>query len=114
MPVLASAPMPTPKPATLPAPAPEPAKAEPVRPKAAETVRPVVPIPLSVASDASTVPAEPAPKTPPLSQRVSEFAITHWHWLLALLAVPLAAVGWAWRAHHLAYDKNGLPRGPRL
>lgn len=51
---------------------------------------------------------------PPLSQQVTGFVTTHWQWLLALLLVPLAALGWVWRAHHLAYDKNGLPRGPRL
>ena len=66
----------------------------------------------------SVVPqAEPAgviQEKPPLSQQVTGFVTTHWRWLLALLLVPLAALGWFWRAHYLAYDKNGLPRGPRL
>ena len=66
----------------------------------------------------SVVPqAEPAGVTqenPPLSQQVTGFVTSHWRWLLALLLVPLAALGWFWRAHYLAYDKNGLPRGPRL
>jgi hypothetical protein len=59
-------------------------------------------------------PSEPLAEKPALSQQVAEFVATHWRWLLALLLVPLAALGWAWRAHHLAFDKNGLPRGPRL
>lgn len=59
-------------------------------------------------------PADPAEEKPPVSQRVSGFVATYWRWLLALLLVPLAVLGWFWRAHYLAYDKNGLPRGPRL
>ena len=67
-----------------------------------------------VAQEPPAVPSEPPADKPPLSQRVSEFVATKWRWLLALLLVPLTVLGWAWRAHHLAYDKNGLPRGPRL
>lgn len=116
VPVAASAPVPTLKPVPVPVPAlaPEPVKAEPVRPKEAEPKRVVESAPLPAAPAAPAMPAEPNLETPPLSQRVSAFAIAHWPWLLALLGLPLAAVGWAWRAHHLAYDKNGLPRGPRL
>jgi Protein of unknown function (DUF1161) len=97
---------PTPKPVFAPIPAPEQPKAE--------SARRAEPAPPPAAPDVSAVSAEPSPETPPLSQRVSGFVTTHWRWLLALLLVPLAALGWAWRAHHLAYDKNGLPRGPRL
>lgn len=103
--------LPTQKPVVVPIQAPEPAMAEPVRQKEAEPVRPAEPAPPSAAPAVSV---EPNPETPPLSQRVSGFVTTHWRWLLALLLVPLIALGWVWRAHHLAYDKNGLPRGPRL
>jgi outer membrane biosynthesis protein TonB len=103
--------LPTQKPVLVPSPAPEPAKVEPVRAREAEPVRRAEPAPPPAAPAAS---AEPSPETPPLAQRVSGFVATHWRWLLALLLVPLAAVGWAWRAHYLAYDRNGLPRGPRL
>jgi hypothetical protein len=63
---------------------------------------------------AQALPAEAVEEKPPLSQRVSGFVAAYWRWLLALVLVPLVALGWAWRAHHLAYDRNGLPRGPRL
>ena len=93
--------------------APEPS---PVLPPA---VRPIVqePVPLNMAPvpvPATVLAGVPAPTEPPLSQRISDFLFTRWRWLLVLLLVPLAVLGWLWRAHHLAYDKNGLPRGPRL
>ena len=75
------------------------------------------PVPLNMAPvpvPATVLAGVPAPTEPPLSQRISDFLFTRWRWLLVLLLVPLAVLGWLWRAHHLAYDKNGLPRGPRL
>lgn len=105
---------PTPKPVLVPIPAPEPAKAETVRAKEAEPARRAEPAPHSAVPAASLVSAEPSSETAPLSQGVSGIVTTHWRWLLALLLLPLVALGWAWRAHHRAYDKNGLPRGPRL
>ena len=65
-----------------------------------------------------TPPARPpetdsAPKTT-LAQHASEFAAANWRWLLALVLVPAAGWLWAWLAHRSAYDKSGLPRGPRL
>lgn len=50
----------------------------------------------------------------PLARQASEFIAVNWRWVGAL--VLLAAVGWVWvwRAHFSAYDKAGLPRGPRL
>lgn len=108
-----TAPAPAPKPAPVPAPVPtpEPAKIPPGRPSDVDPVRQVAPT-LTPAAQAPS--AEPNPETPALAQRFSGLIGTHWHWLLGLLLVPLAALGWAWRAHHRAYDKNGLPRGPRL
>ncbi|MEO8057848.1 MAG: DUF1161 domain-containing protein [Burkholderiales bacterium] len=70
--------------------------------------------PTSAPTAAQEVPAQPVAGAAPLSQRASAFVNEYWRWLLALLLVPLAAAGWAWRAHDLAYDRNGLPRGPRL
>ena len=66
------------------------------------------------AQEVPSIPTEQSADKPPLSQRISELVSAEWRWLLALLLLPLALLGWAWRAHHLAYDKNGLPRGPRL
>jgi len=42
------------------------------------------------------------------------FWAENWPWIAALLLLPLGAWAWAWFAHHRAYDKAGLPRGPRL
>ncbi len=119
--VAASVPVPAPKPAPVQAVAPEPAKAEPVASKEIEPVRvvesappPPPPPPPPAASAVLAVPVEPGVEGPTLLQRASAFAVGYWPWLLALFLVPLGVVGWAWRAHHLAYDKNGLPRGPRL
>ena len=69
---------------------------------------------LGSAPVALDTPAEPLAAQAPLSQRIVEFVAANKRWLLVLLLVPLGVLGWAWRAHHLAYDKNGLPRGPRL
>lgn len=98
-------------PARVVAVAPEPTQVPPARAAEVDVVAKAIPV---FTQEAPTAPVEPSADQPPLPQRISEFLATHWRWLLALLLVPLAAVGWAWRAHHLAFDKNGLPRGPRL
>lgn len=49
-----------------------------------------------------------------LAQQASEILGQNWRWLWALLLLPLVAGVWVWRAHFSAYDKAGLPRGPRL
>jgi Protein of unknown function (DUF1161) len=48
----------------------------------------------------------------PLARRVLDFAVAHWPWFAALLL--LLAVARIWRAFFSPYDKDGLPRGPRL
>jgi hypothetical protein len=99
----------------VPAPAPavtlEPTKAAPARAAEASVVPKASPV---AAQEVPSIPAEPPADQPPLSQRLAGFVSAQWRWLLVLLLLPLALLGWAWRAHHLAYDKSGLPRGPRL
>lgn len=50
----------------------------------------------------------------PLARRVSEFVAANWLWVGALALLAGAASIWVWRARFSAYDKAGLPRGPRL
>ena len=108
---VASAVIPPPVPAPAAAASPEPARTSPAR--AAEVAPPLPAVVASVPAVPAEL-AEPPAETVKLPQRVFEFVAANRFWLLALLLVPLAVLGWAWRAHHLAYDKNGLPRGPRL
>lgn len=85
------------------------------------------PAPAASASDiAAQRPTEPgdAVQPPPASigdtanarqpsvQRAIDFSAAHWPWIGVLLLVPMA--GWIWRAYLSPYDKEGLPRGPRL
>jgi hypothetical protein len=67
----------------------------------------------------STVVQQPSPQADegrgseaPLARRALDFAVAHWPWFAALLLLP--AVLWIWRAFLSPYDKDGLPRGPRL
>ena len=55
----------------------------------------------------------PAPNTPAAAP-ASGLTADPWPWLGAVGL--LAALGgfWFWRARFGAYDKDGLPRGPRL
>lgn len=110
-----SAPQAAPTPARAPTPEPAPAPAATPAPKApvavasaaerAETPAPAAPLP--AADAASTAPAG-------ATARISGFLTRHWLWFAVPLALALAALFWAWRAHHHAYDAAGLPRGPRL
>ncbi len=128
--------------AARPTPAPRPPLPAPAASAPAVAVRPVLrsneaaaappaPAPVKVASPVASQP-EPAPAavqpvvqpaqppekdsapTVPWTHRVSEFVAANWRWLAALALVPIAGWLWAWRAHRNAYDKYGLPRGPRL
>lgn len=49
---------------------------------------------------------------PPLARRALDFAAAHWPWIGVL--VLLLVAGRVWRAYLSPYDKDGLPRGPRL
>ncbi len=50
----------------------------------------------------------------PHRQGASGFLARYWPWIAAPFLLPLAAWLWAWLAHRRAYDKAGLPRGPKL
>jgi len=103
------APSPAPPPVAMPSPvlqaAPQPAPAQPAvtRPEP-QVAEPQAPEPQA---------PEPAPTTS-LVQQAFSFAAANRIWLLALVLVPIAGWLWAWAAHRRAYDKAGLPRGPRL
>jgi len=103
-----------------PAPAPALVAAPPEPPPAA---MPIVAAPVVVATvhPAVSPPQQPAPQlekdsapTIPWARRVSGLAAANWQWLAALALLPVAGWLWAWRVHRNAYDKSGLPRGPRL
>lgn len=42
------------------------------------------------------------------------FVSGHWRWAGPLALLALVGLVWLWRARFSAYDKAGLPRGPRL
>jgi len=90
-------------PASAPGPAPRPAEVE------------VVP-----AAEAAAAPPQQAPVDEVVvaevsrAQRASEFMAENWRWISALVFLPIAGWIWAWLAHRTAYDKAGLPRGPKL
>jgi hypothetical protein len=63
-----------------------------------------------VAASATSVGTSTAAQS--LAPRAIDFAAAHWPWLGALLLLP--AMSWIWRAYLSPYDKDGLPRGPRL
>lgn len=118
----APAPMPTPSPpapAATPAPSPTPSPAPAPAPKAVATAsapdRARVAVP-KIAATASQPSAVVTPSAAPAgaTARAAGFVTRHWPWFAVPLALVLAALLWAWRAHHLAYDAAGLPRGPRL
>lgn len=94
-----------------------PAAPEPVRPPAGNSgevarVRsidsPTVVPPAPVSTEAAADPAAP------LAQRAADFAAGRWPWIGALALVVLLGGTWLWRTYFSAYDKDGLPRGPRL
>jgi hypothetical protein len=111
---------------TAPPPAPEKAAAPPppsLASLAASAAAPPIVAPeatppvVAASAPAAAAPAVPEPaedRSPPWSDRLAGLVSDHWIWLCAVLAVPFGAWLWAWRSHRLAYDKAGLPRGPRL
>ena len=111
-PTPAPAPAPTPVPAATQAPAPAP---PPVQAPTPAPAPPPVSQPEETASAPPALPPEsdPAPK-PALKLRASEFATENWKWLVLLVLVPAAGWLWAWLSYRSAYDKSGLPRGPKL
>jgi Protein of unknown function (DUF1161) len=64
--------------------------------------------PVLVTAETQTTAAET------LTQRASNFVAAQWRWLAALALVALAGGLWMWRVSFSAYDKDGLPRGPKL
>ena len=76
---------------------------------AARPISPAVVAPPPAVGADTTAVAEVTPK-----QRASGFAAAHWQWIGALALGALVAGLWLWRARFSAYDKDGLPRGPRL
>jgi len=50
----------------------------------------------------------------PLARRAFDLMVAYWRWIGGLVLLPLAAWILLWRVHRSAYDKDGLPRGPRL
>jgi hypothetical protein len=55
--------------------------------------------------------ATPVAEASPARQGFA-FTTGYWPWIAALLLLILAR--WAWRRYFSPYDKDGLPRGPRL
>jgi hypothetical protein len=118
------APAPVPAPMPDPTPAPAPAAAPAVVPAAMTPA--LMPAPASqsvtLASEIAaptppakdSIPVAPPAKTSSLLQQATELAAGYWHYLLALVLVPIAAWLWSWVTYRRAYDKAGLPRGPRL
>jgi hypothetical protein len=65
--------------------------------------------PVVSAAESKGSEAKVAPPDPSLDN-----AVQNRSWMWALLLVPAAACLWLWHAHRSAYDKAGLPRGPKL
>jgi len=95
--------VPTPAPPPVPQPVPQPAS------QPSETAAPTPTAP----PEKDSVPTPSLPTTS-LVQQATGLAASYWKWLLALVLVPMAGWLWAWITYRRAYDKSGLPRGPRL
>lgn len=76
---------------------------------AARPISPAVVAPPPAVGADTAATAEVTPK-----QRASGFAAADWQSIGALALGALVAGLWLWRARFSAYDKDGLPRGPRL
>ena len=117
----------TPLPASAAAAVPVQRATEAKRASAAPVAAPAMPLPARASEAAaarpteSTVVAAPATTAPAdtaanaaatLTQRASALAGAHWPWFAGLAA--LVGGLWLWRTRFSGYDKDGLPRGPRL
>jgi hypothetical protein len=101
--------MPVITPALTPGLTPTPTPALQPAPQPSGTVAPAPPAQL----EKDSVPATSLPTTS-LVQQATDLAASYWKWLLALVLVPMAGWLWARITYRRAYDKSGLPRGPRL
>jgi Protein of unknown function (DUF1161) len=81
----------------------------------AAALRPVVgttvALPTPVKTATTTADALPPPANP--TPQAADIVAAYWPWIGALVLL-VALLGWLWRARYAAYDKDGLPRGPRL
>lgn len=101
---VAPASAPEPQPTAPPPPASQAAVAAPPPASAPEPEPAASVAPRAVAPAAAASAPVPVPETARLAG--------WWPWLVAGLLV--VAGGWLWRSRFSAYDKHGLPRGPRL
>lgn len=91
--------------------------AEPVRPAVSGASEAVATRPVDRMDNLQPAPANtdqaPDAVVAPISQAL-DFVVVHWRWIVSLLLLLL--LGWVWlrNSYFSAYDKDGLPRGPRL
>lgn len=91
--------------------------AAPIKPaaKSVNEVAAVLPVERTVAVPPALAKVETAADAAAtLTQRASGFVAAQWRWLAALALVALVCGLWMWRVSFGAYDKDGLPRGPKL
>ena len=118
----AAAALPASAPALMRVPDAKAAKPAPAAPIAA----PLAPLPASAVAAARPIEAALGVPPPPVTTHAaavaeatpkpsaSDFAARQWQWIAALALGALVAGVWLWRTRFSAYDKDGLPRGPRL
>lgn len=91
--------------------------AESVRPAVSGASEVVAKRPVDRMDNSQPAPANtdraPEAMVAPTSQALG-FVVAHWPWIVSLMLLLL--LGWVWlrNSYFSAYDKDGLPRGPRL